>query len=155
MKSNIFLILTVLCVILVDLFTKFQIVTHLKPLEVLPVLSFFNIVFVINKGIGFSLLSGLASANTIMLTVNSILTLALIVWMFKEQNVLSRTGLAFVVGGALGNLLDRVAYGGVVDFLDFHIGTKHWPAFNVADAAVCLGAFLLILSFVKGKPNHA
>ena len=76
----------------------------------------------------------------------------LIYWIQKEKNRGARLGLALILGGAIGNVIDRIRFGAVVDFLDFYVGEYHWPAFNIADSAICIGvAILLIASFKKGE----
>ena len=70
----------------------------------------------------------------------------LFIWLAKEKNSYSALALGAIIGGASGNVFDRLYYGAVVDFLDFHISTWHWPAFNFADSAICLGVFVLILT---------
>ena len=154
-RKNIFLVLGIAVIAFLDIITKFAVIMHLKPGQVIEMTSFFNMVFVLNKGIGFSLLSNVHNANLIMLAINSVVCLLLLVWMMREKNTLTTIGLMSVIGGAIGNLLDRATQGGVVDFLDFHLKGKHWPAFNLADAAICLGAFLIILSLFKGSNKNA
>lgn len=150
-NHTLWLIVLILGCIVCDLFSKLQIITHLEMGEVREVTSFFNIVLVVNKGIGFSLFNSIQNGNILLLVINSFITLVLFFWFLKEKELLSRLALTLIVGGAAGNLLDRISYGGVVDFLDFHLGSKHWPAFNLADSFVCIGAFLLILSLIKSK----
>lgn len=115
------------------------------PFVVQPVTSFFNIVMVWNQGISFGFFGDTAG------TGNMILMLALLavvigfgIWMFRTTDHMIRFTLALVIGGALGNLWDRVRFGAVADFFDFHIGEWHYPAFNVADSSIVLGIILLI-----------
>ena len=113
--------------------------------NVLKVTSFLNIVNVRNKGVSFSFLSNDSQIMQyfIMLMVSAIV-LWLLLWLRKEKDCWVRLSLAFIIGGAFGNLLDRFAYGAVVDFIDFHIFGLHWPAFNIADTFICVGAFILM-----------
>lgn len=77
---------------------------------------------------------------------------ALIIYLiYKETEKISRIGYALVLGGAVGNLLDRLRFGAVVDFLDFYWGQYHWPAFNIADSAICIGAGLILYQYVRSK----
>lgn len=141
--------------ILFDQFTKLLIIKDFfgyPPWEVLP---FFNIVLVFNKGISFSILS---TDSHLMPYGLAIVALAicyfLIKWIQHENNTGIRIGLAMIIGGALGNALDRFFYGAVVDFLDFHIKGYHWPAFNMADTFICLGAAWIIYRSIFKPQKH-
>lgn len=107
---------------------------------------FFNLVLVWNPGVSFGMLTGLGDAQPALLTaVTLAIAAALFVWLWREERRLPRTALVLVLAGAVGNLIDRVRFGAVVDFLDFHWAGYHWPAFNVADSAIVIGAGLLLL----------
>jgi signal peptidase II len=115
---------------------------------------FLNLVLVYNKGAAFSMLADAAGWQTPLLIAFALAASA-IVGTLIVRNPLKRLfclGLALILGGALGNLIDRVRFGQVVDFLDFHAMGWHWPAFNVADSAITVGAVLLIL---EGFIPHA
>jgi signal peptidase II len=144
-----------------DLLTKALVLERL-PLgaQVTLVPGFFNLVHVHNKGAAFGLLSGLPAIYTrLFFILTSGLVLAVVgnLWRRLPQgNWQMALGYSLVMAGALGNLIDRVRLGVVVDFLDFHWGRYHWPAFNVADSLVCLGAGLLIyLILTEEKPYNA
>jgi signal peptidase II len=114
---------------------------------------FFNLVLVFNKGAAFSLFAQAAGWQTPLLAAFA-LAAAVIVSVLIVRNPgrgLLRLGLALILGGALGNLIDRLRFGHVVDFLDFHALGWHWPAFNVADSAISVGAVILIL---EGFVHH-
>ena len=114
---------------------------------------FFNLVLVFNKGAAFSLFAQVAGWQTPLLAAFA-LAAAVIVSVLIVRNPgrgLLRLGLALILGGALGNLIDRLRFGHVVDFLDFHALGWHWPAFNVADSAISVGAVILIL---EGFVHH-
>jgi len=145
-------------VILLDQATKFYILGALTVgidgrVIILP---FFNLVLVWNKGISFGMFHNFAHAQALF-SVAAILIVALLVgWLYKAEDRLSGLALGLIIGGAAGNIFDRIAFGSVVDFLDFHIGAYHWPAFNIADSAVCVGAFLLIFhGFFANKKQPA
>jgi len=109
---------------------------------------FFNIVRSDNTGVAFGMF---ASAHTLVLVSISLLAVALLaimLWRIDRLDTASATGLALIFGGALGNVYDRVHSGRVTDFLDFYAGTYHWYTFNVADASICTGAGLLLLSML-------
>ena len=119
----------------------------------------FNLILVYNRGVSFSLLTSDGRyAQAWLVALASVIVAGLLVWMRKEKEPLARRGLGLIVGGAVGNIADRLRIGAVVDFLDFHVGEWHWAAFNLADSAICLGAGLILLAgFIeyKGKKRHA
>ena len=106
-----------------------------------------------NPGAAFSFLSDAAGWQRYLLIAISLLAIALIIGLLARQSAqgLFRIALALILGGALGNLWDRVMVGEVVDFLDFYVGGWHWPAFNVADSAITIGAVVLVLDGFFGK----
>lgn len=106
---------------------------------------FFNLVLVWNEGVSFGMLDGLGATLPWLLAGIAIaVVLGLIVWLSRTEQWPSALALGLVIGGALGNVVDRVRYGAVVDFLDLHVAGYHWPAFNLADAAICVGAVVLL-----------
>ncbi len=130
-----------------DLATKFWVSSTLSLYEVIPVTSFFNIVLAHNSGAAFSFLADAGGWQRWFFTAIALLVSVVIVVWLKRLPVnekLQAVGLASILGGALGNVFDRIAHGYVVDFLDFHYKSYHWPAFNVADMAIMMGAALLI-----------
>jgi signal peptidase II len=137
-----------------DQLTKWLVLTYFEnrfPREELT--GFFNLVLVFNKGAAFSLFAQAAGWQTPLLAAFA-LGAAAIVSVLIVRNPgrgLLCFGLALILGGALGNLIDRLRFGHVVDFLDFHALGWHWPAFNVADSAICVGAVILIL---EGLVHH-
>jgi signal peptidase II len=114
---------------------------------------FFNIVYVINTGAAFSILRDGGSLRTLVLIGASVAALVVIGALIRRaEGFFTPIYLSLIAGGAFGNLIDRVRYGGVVDFLDFHVGRYHWPAFNVADSAITAGVAAALYSsiFLKG-----
>jgi signal peptidase II len=113
--------------------------------------SFFNLVMVYNRGAAFSFLADQPGWQRYFFAGVSLLASRLIIWMLKRHSGqrLFCWAMTLILGGALGNLIDRIAYGHVIDFLDFHVGSLHWPAFNVADSAITLGAVLFILDELR------
>ncbi|MDR1476779.1 MAG: signal peptidase II [Rickettsiales bacterium] len=106
---------------------------------------FFDVVLAWNTGVSFSLLSGSGAFNRWALIVLSLAIIRFIYGIMKDSDEpLDIVGFSMVIAGALGNVADRIRYGAVVDFLDFHIGIYHWPAFNLADASICLGVLVLV-----------
>ena len=140
-------------IILLDQFTKILVLNYITEHTVVTVMPFFNLLLTFNKGVSFSLLtSDSAYAPYLLSAFALVVSLCLLYWLKKEKDKLSRVGLALILSGAIGNVIDRIRFGGVVDFLDFYIGDYHWPAFNVADSAICIGvALILIRSVLGGK----
>ena len=135
-------------IVVADQLTKWLVLAYFSgrpPRE--EITGFFNLVLVFNKGAAFSFLAQAQGWQTPLLAAFAVAA-ALIVSVLIVRNpakLLLCAGLAAILGGALGNLVDRLRFGQVVDFLDFHALGWHWPAFNVADSAITLGAALLIL----------
>ena len=139
-------------IIAADRLTKLAMLEAFAPGERLQVTGFFNLVLVFNKGAAFSFLAGASGWQTpVFATVSTVAAVVLSVLIVRHPgNRVLCAALALMLGGALGNLWDRLEWGHVVDFLDFHAAGWHWPAFNVADSAITVGAVLLILeSFVR------
>ena len=133
-----------------DILSKLFTIKFMAGREVLPVFDFFNLVNVYNKGISFSIFSGGGKETTILLMIlSALISLLILFWIKKENSRFTVFCLGFILGGALGNLIDRICNGAVFDFLDFHIGKYHWPAFNVADSAVVVGVFTLLAISLK------
>ena len=134
-------------IVAADQLVKWIFLSTFVPGERLEVTGFFNLVLVFNKGAAFSFLAGAPGWQTPVLAAVAIAASAVIsVLILKNKNkTLFCSGLALILGGAIGNLIDRLRFGHVVDFLDFYALGWHWPAFNVADSAITLGAAVLIL----------
>ena len=133
-------------VVAVDRLTKWLILGWLRPGESYEVTGFFELVLVYNRGAAFSFLADAPGWQRPFFIAVAIVVSAIVgamLWRNPGKRLLC-AGLALILGGALGNLWDRVAIGAVVDFLDFHAYGWHWPAFNVADSAISVGAALLI-----------
>lgn len=126
--------------------TKWLIVeTVMQPPRIIPVTDFFNLVLGYNYGVSFGMLNMQSDMGRwILAALATAITIALLVWMWRADKRLVVVGLGLIVGGALGNVADRIMVGAVVDFLDFHAFGWHWPAFNVADVAIVTGAAGLI-----------
>jgi signal peptidase II len=134
-------------IVLADQLTKWLVLSRFAPGEALELTGFFNLILVFNKGAAFSLLANAPGWQTPLLVAFA-LGAALIVSVLLVRSAGRRTfcaGLALILGGAIGNVIDRLRFGYVVDFLDLHAAGWHWPAFNVADSAITIGAALLIL----------
>ena len=134
-------------VLLADQFTKVLVVGYYKLGDSSPVTGFFNLVRAHNSGAAFSFLADAAGWQRWVLTGIGVLAVLVMVWLLKSHAAqkLFSFAIACILGGAAGNVIDRILYGYVVDFLDFHWKGWHFPAFNVADSAITLGAVCLIL----------
>ena len=139
-------------IVVADQLTKWAVLANFADGERRELTGFLNLVLVYNKGAAFSMFADAAGWQTPLLA-GFALVAAVVVGYLIVRNPAKRLlclGLALILGGALGNLIDRLRYGQVVDFLDFHAWGWHWPAFNVADSAICVGAAVLILEgFVR------
>ena len=143
-KSFIAALFTTVVLVAADQVTKWLAHRFIPPGGQVHVLSFFNLVNVINRGAAFGSLQGVS--NTIFMAVAGIAVLLVLVLAYKERD--NRAELVLVLSGAVGNLLDRVMFAHVRDFLDFHAGYHHWPAFNFADSYLTVGVALILLKGV-------
>jgi signal peptidase II len=142
-------VLTVIVAIL-DLLTKHQAHSAIEPGTPVRVLPFFQLVNVRNRGAAFGMFDTLG--NTFFITV-SVLAVIMVIYLII-RNEINFIGLSLVLGGAIGNLYDRLALGYVRDFLDVHAGNYHWPAFNIADSALTVGiAIVLLAPLFEKKPS--
>ena len=134
-------------ILLVDQFTKVLIVGYYQLGDSTTITSSFNVIRVHNSGAAFSFLAGASGWQRWFFTVLGFVAAGIIVWMLKSHpgQKLFCFAMACILGGALGNVIDRIVYGYVIDFLDFHWRGMHFPAFNVADSAITVGAICLIL----------
>ena len=143
------LLLIASLVVVVDQVTKWLIVQNFRMHEALPVIpDFFDLVYVRNKGAAFGILADTGFRVPFLLTTTMV-AVVFLVWFYRQlkpEQVLSRSALSMVLGGAVGNLIDRLRLGEVIDFLDVHWFQHHWPAFNVADSAICVGVGMLLLA---------
>jgi signal peptidase II len=122
----------------------------------IAVLPFFNLVTVWNYGISFGMFNnGSAGPSIIFVVLALAIVVALMFWLRSVSHPLVATALGLVIGGAVGNVIDRLRFGAVFDFLDFHLGGWHWPAFNVADAAISIGVVLLCIDALFLSPRSA
>lgn len=134
-------------VLLFDQLTKFLVFLLGKQEEIITINPFLNIVLVFNKGISFGLFQMESYLGRVILLVTIVfITLWLFFTLLRSRIGLESIALGLILGGAVGNILDRFIYGFVIDFVDLHWFSYHWPAFNIADSAIVCGAILLFLS---------
>lgn len=117
---------------------------------------FFNIIHAENRGMAFSLMADWTSAwrGLFLIGVSSAVLIFVVVMLWQAKTLLQRSALTLVLGGAAGNLYDRVVRGSVTDFLDVYVGDYHWPTFNVADSAITVGALLLVSELLLSRGKH-
>ncbi|WP_417783399.1 signal peptidase II [Terasakiella pusilla] len=150
-------LLVALIAFLLDQWTKFEIVYNvmLRP-HVIEVTSFFNIVMAWNRGVSFGMFGWDSQTKVYVLAAMAFAAaIGLAYWMQRENRLRFALPCGAIIGGALGNGLDRLHWGAVADFLDFHYAGYHWPAFNVADIAITTGAALLILDSLFHKTDSS
>ena len=151
--TKMMLIFLIAVTMLVDQLTKSAALSLLSPGTAVPVLPSFNLTLGFNEGASFGMMGGfMAGKPLLMAALTGALTLAFAVMAFRAQHPLERIGYGLVVGGALGNILDRMRQGAVTDFLDLYWRDWHWPTFNVADIAITLGAVLILAASLPLRP---
>lgn len=140
-------------ILILDQLSKWWIVADvLNPLRIIEITPFFNIVLVRNLGASFGLLGGAGDWGPWVLTALAVaIATGLGIWLARTNTVWVATALGLVIGGAAGNVTDRLRFGAVIDFLDFHLGDYHWPAFNLADSAITVGVAILLADALIGR----
>jgi signal peptidase II len=156
LKARLGYLVLVLAVLALDRWTKAMILGRFDLNESAMVIDgFFNITYVQNTGVAFGIFSSIASpAKAVLLSVfTAFAAVIVVVYSVRNsaQNRLLQAALALILGGALGNLYDRLAYGYVVDFIDLYAGAYRWPAFNVADTAITTGVILLAIEILRNE----
>lgn len=144
-------------VIILDQVSKGIVLARLHPYEPVHVLPFFNLTLAFNTGAAFSFLSSSGKWHQWFFTAFAIvMSVILVIWLLrtKAEQRLQSAGISLILAGAVGNLIDRFSYGHVIDFLNFHIQHHHWPIFNIADSAICIGAALLIIDMLKNNKTE-
>lgn len=147
-----------LLVFIADWGSKVWIVQHFslgQSMEVMPSINFY---YAQNPGAAFSFLADKGGWQRWLFAVIALVIICILIVMLYRNPVQARLAngaYALVIGGALGNLFDRLIHGKVIDFIDFYIGNWHFPTFNLADSAICIGAALLIIDSLFSRPNHS
>jgi signal peptidase II len=159
-KNIIIFVLGVIVVVALDQITKAAIVAKFFIHESYPIIDgFFNLVYVMNPGAAFGFLANTSAIfrYIFFIGITALVILLIIYYILKSksQNMFTVVSLTLIFAGAVGNLIDRVRFGAVVDFLDFYIRSWHWPAFNVADSAISLGAVLMIWGMIIQRKEEA
>jgi signal peptidase II len=155
-KNDVIFFVTAFAIILLDQITKYYINSYMSVGDSFPVIhGFFNIAHVRNPGAAFGIFSKSPEIfRTVFLIAVTTAAMVLILYyvrMNRGRDALMNLALSMIFGGAIGNLIDRIRFGEVIDFLDFYVGPHHWPAYNVADSAISTGAVLLLLTLIWKK----
>lgn len=150
-------LLVSLTVLVLDQLSKWSILQHFHEHEVLVVWPVFNLTLAFNKGAAFSFLADAGGwQHYLFVGLAVVVSLILVIWLWRlpKGRLLEGWGLALILGGALGNLVDRLLRGQVVDFLQWHWQEHYFPSFNLADSAITLGVFLLLLDALRGESHR-
>lgn len=153
-KSGLVWLWLSLLLLVVDYATKTLVVKTMNLRDSIDILPFFNLTYVHNEGAAFSFLSDAGGWQRWFLSFIAISISALLIWWLKRlpaTNKVLCSAYSLVLAGALGNLYDRISYGYVIDFLHVHYNNWHFPAFNIADSAICVGAALLLFDALTGE----
>jgi signal peptidase II len=143
-------------VVVLDQLSKWWILERIMlPPRLIEVTSFFNLVLTWNRGVSFGMFNTDSPFNDWVLPLVAVgIVVMLVVWLTRAGRQILAIALGSVIGGAIGNLIDRVRFGAVADFLDVHAFGYHWPAFNIADSAITIGVAVLIFDSVFGTTEH-
>ncbi len=141
-------------IIVLDQFTKYLVNAHIRRFDLIPVIpGFFNLTNVRNRGAAFSMLSNLPDVwrSTFFITVTAVAVLVILVFIRNTAKPLLLVAFSLITGGAIGNVIDRIRLGEVVDFIQWYVKSWYWPSFNVADSAITIGVTLLAVDMLFAK----
>lgn len=145
-RLPIFAMILAILVIAIDRITEHAVSLYLEDSDgFLKIMPFFNLVWTGNDGISFGMMQGLLYGKWLLSILTFAITGFFFIWLLRTKSLGAACALGLVIGGALGNMFERLVYGHVIDILDFHLAGYHWPAFNLTDSAIVVGVTLLIL----------
>ena len=147
-KNNISIITTFFLIIFFDQLTKILVIKNFQLYESLSILPFFNLTFIVNYGFAFGFLNNPSLNQIIVILVIFSIIAYFLYLLIKTQDQFFRFSLILVLSGAVGNFIDRVLHGFVIDFIDIYLGSYHWPAFNFADSSITLGFILIMFNIL-------
>jgi signal peptidase II len=147
-KKNISIIATFFLIIFFDQLTKILVIKNFQLYESLSILPFFNLTFIVNYGFAFGFLNNPSLNQIIVILVIFSIIAYFLYLLIKTQDQFFRFSLILVLSGAVGNFIDRVLHGFVIDFIDIYLGSYHWPAFNLADSSITLGFILIMFNIL-------
>lgn len=144
-----------LLIVILDQASKYFIMNYvLGAYALINYTSFFNLVRAWNTGVSFSMFNNWGSLGVYALSAVALgIVGVLVYWLHTEKSRFNQIALGFIIGGAIGNVIDRIRLGAVFDFLDFYVGESHWPAFNLADSFICIGAIMIIINSLLAHKN--
>jgi signal peptidase II len=156
-RSRLLALALAMVLLMLDQVTKMMVLTSPALAEGgVAVTSYFNLVLVWNPGVSFGMLRQLGTELSGLIAVLTLLVVVILLgWLWRTTELLTALGIGLVIGGALGNVIDRWRFGAVVDFLDFHVAGWHWPAFNLADCGIVVGAAVLLLDGLLAGRSRA
>jgi signal peptidase II len=139
--------------VVLDQLSKWWILADvMNPPRIIEITPFFNVVLVMNRGASFGLMGGSGDWGPwALVALAVVIVTGLGIWLARTPSRWVGAAVGLVIGGAIGNVIDRLRYGAVIDFLDFHAGDLHWPAFNLADSAITVGVGILLVDALIGK----
>jgi len=142
-------------VIVLDQLSKWLMTSWLSLYETVAIVPYFNLTMAHNTGAAFSFLAGAGGwQRWFFVCVTTVISVGLFIWLNKlAKTKLEAVSVSLILGGAIGNVIDRLYFGYVIDFLDVYYGSYHWPAFNIADSAIVIGAALLIIDSFRAEPK--
>jgi signal peptidase II len=140
-------LLVAFAAIVIDQVTKYVIINHvLAEYAAIIIAPFFAVVRAWNTGVSFSMFNNFGINGVYILSGVALIIVAMLLkWLKGERSKVIQVALGMIIGGALGNVIDRIRLGAVFDFLDFYVGEYHWPAFNAADSFICIGATIIVV----------
>jgi len=147
-KKKTSIITTFFLIIFFDQLTKILVIKNFQLYESLSILPFFNLTFIVNYGFAFGFLNNPSLNQIIVILIIFSIIAYFLYLLIKTQDQFFRFSLILVLSGAIGNFIDRVFHGFVIDFIDIHIGNYHWPAFNLADSSITIGFFLIMFNIL-------
>ena len=154
-KNKNFLLVLIPILVLIDQLSKKRALNNIFfNQNYIEVNKFLNFTPVWNKGISFGMFSDFTNVNFFMTIITSIIILIIFFWIIRVKNIILNLSLLLIISGAIGNLIDRLKYQAVVDFIDFHINNFHWPVFNLADSYITLGASMYIFVIFTSQKNN-
>ncbi len=147
-KSNIGLIYLFVFLVILDQLTKYLVIQNFDLYESVELLPVFNLTFIVNYGFAFGFLNN-PSINQILVSIVILLIIIYFLYLLlKTQDKIFRLSLVFILSGAIGNFIDRIIRGFVIDFIDIYLGALHWPAFNIADSCISIGFVILMINIL-------
>ncbi|MBQ4875485.1 MAG: signal peptidase II [Rickettsiaceae bacterium H1] len=153
-KYLVIYLIIILLIMVIDQWTKNIAKSLVNNNNVFKINEFFNLVSIGNSGVSFGLLNNFPYSNLLFFIINTVIITILFIILLRSKVVTVNVGLALIIGGAIGNLTDRLNFNSVYDFIDLHIGGLHWPAFNFADFMVCFGVIFLFIRELNDKKGN-